>query len=60
MRELAKVRISFRSTVARLRRLEAIAQKNDWLNAHGRPNLSAVLNHVIDMFDAKKKKERKS
>lgn len=54
MRETAKVRISFRSTLGRFQRLRAVAEKHRWLNAKGEPNLSAVLNYIIDRFDSKK------
>jgi len=57
MRETSTIRISFRSTVARLQRLRTVAEKHKWLNAHGEPNLSAVLNYVIDRFDSKRDKK---
>lgn len=60
MRETSTVRISFRSTVARLQRLRAVAEKHGWLNAKDEPNLSAVLNYIIDRFDLKRDKRRKS
>lgn len=47
-------RISFRSTKENLDKLTTIAKSRGWLNQRGQPNLSAVLNHLIDTFDASK------
>jgi hypothetical protein len=50
--------VSFRSTLPRLRKLHALAKKLGWINAWGKPNISAVLNHVIDQHRASQKKEK--
>jgi hypothetical protein len=52
------VRVSFRSTLPRLQKLHALAKKLGWINAWGKPNISAVLNHVIDQHRASQKKEK--
>lgn len=47
-RETQAVRLSFRATPKNAAKLSDIATTKRWLNAHGGPNLSRVLNHIID------------
>lgn len=47
-------RISFRSTKENLEKLTTVAKARGWLNQRGQPNLSKVINHLIETFDASK------
>lgn len=46
------VRLSFRSHARNVDKLVGIAKTRGWLNAKGRPNISKVINYVIEQFDA--------
>lgn len=50
-RETQSERLSFRATARSAEKLLAIAKAKGWINAKGRPNVSAVLNYLIDAFD---------
>ncbi len=50
-RETQSERLSFRATARSAEKLLAIAKAKGWINAHGRPNVSAVLNYLIEAFD---------
>ncbi|RLB68624.1 MAG: hypothetical protein DRH08_00190 [Deltaproteobacteria bacterium] len=52
------VRLSARTTQSNFDKLMEIAKSRDWINAQGRPNISKVLNYVIESFDAKKAGKR--
>jgi hypothetical protein len=62
-REVQSARLSFRATARNFEKLVAIAKAKDWINAKGQPNVSAVLNYLVEMFDlailAPKKSSRK-
>lgn len=51
-------RISFRSTKENLDKLTTIAKAKGWENQRGQPNLSKVLNHLIETFDASKESRK--
>lgn len=55
--ETHSVRLSFRSTVSNFEKLVGLARERGWLNAQGKPNISAVLNHIIEKFEPKKEKK---
>jgi hypothetical protein len=57
--ETNTVRLSFRTTPTNLKKLVEIAKAEGWLNAHGKPNMSKVLNHVIERFSAPKARKRR-
>ena len=62
--ETHTARLSFRATQRGYEKLVMIARARGWINARGRPNVSRVLNYIIDQFDAsmetrKFKRERK-
>jgi len=50
-RDVYSVRVSFRSTAHLYRKLVQIAKAKKWINARGKPNISAVLNFVVENFD---------
>lgn len=50
-RETYTARLSFRSTAKNAEKLLAIARARKWVNAQGKPNVSAVLNFLIEGFD---------
>lgn len=52
------MRFSARLTPRNYEKLVAIAETLGWHNVHGRPNLSRVVNWVIERFDFKSKKEK--
>lgn len=60
-RETQSERLSFRATAKNYEKLIALAKAKGWINAKGMPNVSAVLNFLIEAFDMKdigKKKEK--
>jgi hypothetical protein len=57
--ETNRVRLSFRTTMTRWNKIVAIAKEMGWLNAQGKPNVSRVLNHLVDRFEPKKRNGRK-
>ena len=56
--ETHAVRLSARTTASNYEKLVEIAKEHEWLNAQGRPNISKVVNFVIERFDMKKGKKR--
>jgi hypothetical protein len=50
-RETQSERLSFRATARNAEKLLALAKSKGWINAKGQPNVSAVLNFLIDTFD---------
>ncbi len=52
-RETNTVRLSARTKPSNFDKLVVIAKHKGWLNAQGRPNISKVLNFVIEQFDPK-------
>jgi hypothetical protein len=56
--ETNTVRLSHRTTSARLDKLMLIAKAKGWLNAHGRPNISRVLNFIVDRFEMPSKAKK--
>jgi hypothetical protein len=46
-------RLSFRTTKSNWQKLVSIAKSLRMLNGNGRPNISAVLNYMIDKFELK-------
>jgi hypothetical protein len=52
--ETHSARLSFRATQRSYEKLVTIAKARGWINAQGRPNVSKVLNFIIDQFDASK------
>lgn len=58
-RETNTVRLSARTKPSNYDKLVEIATTKGWLNAQGRPNISRVLNFVIERFDARSRKEAK-
>ena len=56
--ETHTVRLSARTTQSNFEKLIEIAKEHEWINAQGRPNISKVINHVIEKFDAKKGNKR--
>ena len=61
-RETQSERLSFRATARNAEKLLALAKAKGWVNAKGHPNVSAVLNFLIEAFDMaslKKAAERK-
>lgn len=56
--ETHSVRLSFRSTVSNFAKLVKIAKSKGWLNAQGKPNVSAVLNYVIERFEESSKEKK--
>lgn len=48
------VRLSFRSPKDNFDKLVTIAKSRGWINQRGKPNLSKVINHLIESFDASK------
>lgn len=51
--ETHTVRLSARTTQSNHDKLIGIAKDNGWVNAQGRPNISKVLNFVIESFEEK-------
>jgi hypothetical protein len=58
-RETQSERLSFRATARNAEKLIAIAKAKGWINAKGMPNVSAVLNFLIEAFDLKDSKDKK-
>jgi len=58
--ETHSVRLSFRSTASNLVKLVKLAKEHGWLNAQGKPNVSAVLNYIIEKFEDPQKKEKRN
>jgi len=58
-RETNTVRLSARTKPSNFDKLVYIAKAKGWLNAQGHPNISRVLNFVIEHFDPKAVKEKK-
>jgi hypothetical protein len=58
-RETQSERLSFRATAKNMEKLISIAKAKGWVNSKGHPNVSAVLNYLIEMFDMSTKKEAK-
>lgn len=52
------VRLSARTTASNHEKLLEIAKERGWVNAQGRPNISKVLNFVIESHDTKKGSKR--
>lgn len=52
-RETNTVRLSARTAPSNFEKLVTIAQAKGWLNAQGRPNISKVINYMIEHFDFK-------
>lgn len=50
-RETQSERLSFRATARNAEKLLALAKAKGWINAKGQPNVSAVLNFLIEAFD---------
>ena len=50
--ETHTARLSFRATQRGYEKLVMVAKARGWINARGRPNISKVLNFIIDQFDA--------
>jgi hypothetical protein len=50
--ETHPVRLSFRSTSPNMDKIVLIAQAKGWFNAVGKPNVSRVLNFLVEIFDA--------
>lgn len=57
--ETNAVRLSFRTTETAYQKIVRIGKEKGWINAKGRPNVSAVLNFVIDRFEEKEEKAKK-
>jgi hypothetical protein len=57
-RETYAVRLSARTTRANFDKMVALAEAKGWLNAHGNPNISKVLNHILGRFRVPKEKKR--
>jgi hypothetical protein len=51
IRETQSARLSFRATARNAEKLLALAKAKGWINSKGHPNVSAVLNFLIDAFD---------
>ena len=49
--ETQSERLSFRATARNAEKLLALAKAKGWVNAKGQPNVSAVLNFLIETFD---------
>lgn len=56
--ETNAVRLSFRTTPSNKAKILSIAKEKGWLNSHGKPNVSAVLNYIIERFELNKKRSR--
>lgn len=57
--EANTVRLSFRTTPSNLKKIMAVAKAEGWLNASGKPNMSRVLNYIIDRFERPKQRKRR-
>lgn len=57
--ETNAVRLSFRTTASNHDKIVDIAKEKGWLNAQGKPNVSAVLNFIIDAFEVPRKRSRR-
>lgn len=55
-REAHTARLSFRSTPTLYAKLVKIAEKHGWIGANGSPNVTRVLNFLIEQFDLGQKK----
>lgn len=54
-------RLSFRTTRGNAAKLIEVARAKGFINSRGRPNISAVLNYIIERFDlAQAEKDDKS
>jgi len=49
--ETQSARLSFRSTARNFAKIVSIAKSRGWINAKGAPNVSAVLNFLVEAFD---------
>jgi hypothetical protein len=56
--ETNTVRLSTRTSPSNFHKLVMIAKDRGWLNSRGHPNVSRVLNFVIDQFDYKRPKAK--
>ena len=56
-KEVQDQRVSFRTTTRHRDKLVSVATSRGWCNADGEPNLSTVLNHMIDSFKSSKKEK---
>lgn len=54
--EINAVRLSFRTTESNNRKIVEIAREKGWLNSQGRPNVSKVINFIIEHFELPKKR----
>jgi hypothetical protein len=50
--ETHAIRLSFRATQRGYEKLVTVAKARGWINAQGKPNVSKVLNYIIEQFDA--------
>ena len=57
--ETNTVRLSFRTKPSNETKLVDIAKQKGWLNARGKPNMSAVLNFIIENFEMPKGRRKK-
>lgn len=57
--ETHTVRLSSRTTESNFKKLVAIAKSRGWLNSRGRPNISRVINYLIESFDLKQLDRKK-
>ena len=57
--ETNTVRMSFRTTDSNREKIMSFAKSKGWVNAQGKPNVSAVLNFIIDQFESKKRNDRR-
>lgn len=57
--ETNTVRLSSRTTASNFRKLVAIAKARGWLNSRGAPNISRVINFLIEQFDIKQVERKK-
>lgn len=57
-RETNTVRLSARTRPTNFQKLRQIAEIKGWINAQGHPNISRVINFVIEQFDLKSMKKK--
>lgn len=50
--ETSTVRVSLRTTESSYKKLVRIAKAKGWINAQGQPNISRVINFLVEEFDA--------